>query len=242
MMKHLFVASVIVLSLATGASAQSQVIQQLPKDGGWVTFFGEMKSVNAGDFELSGTVTLRSVGIAMEDGKKCRWIEAEMKGTLKDGNKLTIIAKILVEEAGFGPKVKTAPTIVRGWRKIQGGEIEELKDDQVSYKSDLGVLMIGWSKTAKTVKNVKTINYQKGQLKIENAVNGSPEFKPANASTETFQLKQSLWLSEKIPFGIAAREIEVEVRDNGKVASKFKMEFTLQDYGTGASSIWPDKK
>jgi len=234
----------LLLTAAFASTAHGGIVQTLPKDGIWTSYYTEMTSETQADQGITGIMTVRSVGSVEEDGEKCRWIEIEMKGTQKNGDKQNSIMKFLVREKDFKAGAKGTPKILRGWTKNNDQDIKELSEMELAGGT-INLILVGKAKDAKTVKKEKTIDYQKGQLKIATAVTGHPELKLGGENAPPdfkYNVKQTTWLHKKVPFGMAARELQIEIKVKDKIAAKMTMSFTVQDYGTGAKSACPDKK
>ena len=245
------VAFLALISLSNVAHSAGGLIQKLPKDGEWATYYFEMKGMAQQQTQtMTGTFTIKSVGSVMENGEKCRWIEIEMKGVEEgteegEGKQQTHITKVLVREKDFAPGSKTGGKILRGWKKDSvKADIKELSEFEKKGQSRMGMLFGGNRKDVKVLKKEKVVNYQKGRLKIAQGTIGKLEMKFTENAPKGFKydVTQSVWPHKKVPFGTAAMELQMKVSFNGITAMDMKMTFTFQNHGTGAKSLFPDKK
>ena len=238
---------VAVVSCAGTASAGGGFLQKLPKDGTWVRYYVDMKADGPAKQEMSGTMTLKSVGTATEDGEKCRWIEMKFDGE-QNGQKHVAILKFLIREKDLADGKKGPPKVLRGWSMNQVGdmksEAKELTDFQKAGNGEAAMIVGGKLKDAKTLKQEKTIDYQKGQLKIPTAHTGILDVKFAENMPAGFKYNawQTVWKHKSIPFGAAAVELKVEMHNKEQLLMKMKMSFAVQEYGAKAKSELPDKK
>jgi hypothetical protein len=245
------VAFLALASMANVAHSAGGLIQKLPKDGEWVTYYFEMKSMAQQQAQtMTGTFTVKSVGSVMENGEKCRWIEIEMKGVEEggeagEGKKKMHLTKVLVRENDFAPGSKTAGKILRGWKKDSAkAELKELSEFDKKGNGSAGMLFGGNRKDVKVLKKEKVIDYQKGQLKVAQGTIGKLDVKFADNAPKgiKYEVSQSVWPHKKVPFGTAAMELRMKVSFMGMTAMDMKMTFSFQGNGTGAKSVLPDKK
>jgi hypothetical protein len=232
-------------SMANVAHSAGGLIQKLPKDGEWVSYYFEMKGkARQQEQTMTGTFTIKSVGSVMENGEKCRWIEIEMKGE-EGGKKRSHLSKILVREKDFAPGSKNLGRIVRGWKRSSAkAQLKELTENEKSGSGDMAMLIGGKLSDEKVLKTKKVVDYQKGQLKIAQGTTGKFEMKMPGKVPKDFKydMTQSVWPHKNVPFGIAVLEINMKLTVKEMVVMNMKMTFTLQNQGVGAKSQLPDKK
>lgn len=236
------IATTAALSAASVADAGG-LIQRIPKDGSWVKYYMDMKSDGPRKQEMNATMTLRAVGSVTENGEKCRWVELQMQGE-ENGKKRNMIMKFLIREKELKPGAKTTPRIIRGWKKQDDKAVTEISDREKADQTGIAIFF-GGAKDAKTVKEAKTIDYQKGQLKIASATRGKPAFNVPGDNAPPglkYDATQTVWTHKDVPFGTAALEMTMKISFKGNPGSTMKMTFTVQDHGTGAKSALPDKK
>ncbi len=209
------------------------LLQKLPKDGRWAKYHFQMKVKVPVTQEILGAISLRSVGRVTKNGEPCRWIEMQMDVVENDRTR-TSLFKILVQEKAFRSGTKTSPHVLRGWGP--GGV--QLSDSDINGSGVLNYLLGRRLAKKKPLKVSKVIDFQRGQLKIAAGTVGQM---PLGRNDNTV-VTQRLWSHQTVPFGVAAMEYRVVVKDRKTVATEMSMEFTLQDYGTGAKSLLPDKR
>ena len=119
--------TLLAISLLLVVPVQSRangLIQQLPKDGSWVRYFLDLKSEQPDEAD-TGTLTIRSVGQVMVEGKPCRWIEFQFT-TNKQQDSGAQIVKVLVPEKHLQKGAEPVANIVRGWQKQGNSDPEPL--------------------------------------------------------------------------------------------------------------------
>jgi hypothetical protein len=243
-MKKLAALSIAVFAVSGPAAfAGGGLLQSLPKDGTWTKYYMEMKQEAPATKEVIGEFTLKSVGSVTENGKKCRWIEIEMKAE-EGGKKRHSIMKFLVNEKHLKPGSKEAPEVVRGWnRQDTGSEVKELSEMEKNPNGMMSIFFGGHRKDVKTLKDAKVVDYQKGKLKITDGTSGKLEMDLGPNAPQGFKydVTQSLWSHKSVPFGTAAMELKMLIKRKEMVVANMTMKFTVQDHGTGAKSALPDK-
>jgi len=243
-MKKLAALSIAVFAVSGPAAfAGGGLLQSLPKDGTWTKYYMEMKAESPRMMEMSGEFTIKSVGKVTEDGKSCRWIEIEMQGE-EAGKKKHHVIKFLISEESFKPGSKKAPEILRGWKREDAdSEVKEIDEMEKNPNGMMAIFFGGNRKDVKKLKDAKAIDYQKGKLKITDGTAGKLSLDlGANAPQGIkYDVTQSLWTHKSVPFGTAAMELKMVITIKDKVASNMKMKFTVQNHGTGAKSLLPEK-
>ncbi len=223
-------------------SRANGLIQQLPKDGSWVRYFLNLKSEQPDEAD-TGTLTIRSVGQVMVEGKPCRWIEFQFT-TNKQQDSGAQIVKVLVPEKHLQKGAKPVANIVRGWQKQGNSDPEPLPAER---STEVEFFLPGPLKDVKQLKQKKVIDYQRGQLKCDSAFTGAysltpPELREALPEGFSFTLRYTLWPHKAAPFGVAAATMQITVKQNDKVLQDATAEFTLEDFGIGAKSALPDNE
>jgi len=232
----------IVLTLSSSIQAGG-LIERLPKDGSWTKFNLEFLVEIPQNMNQTGTLTVRSVGRVTEKGKKYRWVEIEFQ-LERNGKKEKKVIKLLVAEKDIMPGAKKSPEILRGWKKNADRDPVELTDAEKQSSGEAAFFLSGPLKNQKTLKKKQVIDFQKGRLKIPSGITGKADFKigsngPAGVKSD---ITQSIWTHKSVPFGTAMLIMKMEVTLKDQLAIKAIMTFTVQDYGTGAKSVLPDKK
>lgn len=238
----------LLVGLATpSAFAGGGFLQKLPKDGTWVEYNIEMKTDGPQMQDMTGTMKLKSVGSATENGEKYRWFEIEFKGE-SNGMKQNAVIKALIREKELKAGAKDGIKILRGWQQTTDGgkkmDPKELSETELSANGPIGFFFGTKLTKTKKVKQAKEIQYQKGKLKLTEATTGELNLKLNENTPKGFKqkVKQTIWKHKSVPTGTAALEVQMEVHNKDKLLMKMRMMCNVQDYGTGAKSSLPDKK
>lgn len=245
-MKRPAMAAVLLVAASTTVASAGGFVQSLPEDGSWVKYAVETKS-EVGPQAGNGTMMLRSVGTATENGEKCRWIEVEFNGE-QNGRKQRTILKFLAPEKDLKAGAKGPTQVLRGWQKSRFGDTERetkpLSEEEKSSNGPIAMFLGGKQAKPATVKEAKTIDYQKGRLKIESAESRELNLKPGGPDAPPdykFAATQTVWKHKGVPFGTAAMRLQVEVRRKDKVIQKMTMTFEVLNHGKDAKSALPEK-
>jgi len=230
-----------VVCLPISESRANGLIQKLPKDGSWVRYHMIMNMEKPQNTEMSGTLTIRSVGRETVNNEPCRWIEFDMKMGIDDRIEHNIF-KVLVPEKLFKSDKTVSPKVIRGWSKRNDADPEERTDSEKLSNDELAVFLPDPTRKTKTVKEKKTVDYQKGQLTVDSGITGKLKLPvPANANVKienSFDF--TMWSHEKVPFGTAEAKWEFSSKLKDQLLSKGTVTLTLEDFGTGAKSALPD--
>jgi hypothetical protein len=221
--------------LVPGSARADGLLYRLPEDGSWVRFAFQYTFKLDGLEKAGqgkGTMTMASVGKAVEGPEPCRWIEFRVR--LKDiGPEQILIRKLLIPEKYLKKGENPTEHVVRGWAKFKNeavgravpvhgrwpaylaGPLQgEKKLDQQLVESKLGALrcagVTGW------------IQYQEGDLHTK----------------VTFETR----LHEGAPFGVVSGRMQFEVKRDGKVQQTIDATAKLIDFGKGAKTALPDHK
>lgn len=237
----------LVAAAANSAFAAGGLIQSLPKASAWVKYNIQINAVEPQVKESTGTLVVKLLGRVTENGEVHRWVEIEMNAE-EDGKKQHSVLKALIREKDLQPNAKTSINILRGWQLLENGETKvgpkELAENERSPNGHFALFIRTQIKNETTVKKAKTIDYQKGQLKMESARTGDVEVSLGpNAPAELKNsVKQTVWNHKSIPTGTAAITFQVVMLRKDVVAMKVNMKLEVQDFGNDAKSALPDKK
>lgn len=250
----------LILAVATTAPCSvfaGGLIQKLPKDGACVTFYMDHRHGGAIQWKNTGSLTVRCVGSAAVDGRKCRWIEFERAHGKSDTGlpPLTRLVKFLVPEKQLSGRGDPLANLVRAWYRytVEKKVLEPYKvtgpqrygDNMILLPSaPQGSSVVSYKVTR--VNKPRTFPYQKGEFRCKSAVREKYEFVEKFAGTDvTFRssVTFTLWKHDDIPFGVAGGTIEFRRYDStGKqLIRKNTFDLSATDFGTNARSALPAK-
>jgi hypothetical protein len=194
------------------------------------------------NMEMSGTLTIRSVGRETVNNEPCRWIEFDTKMEIENRTERNIY-KVLVPEKLFKSDKPVSPKVIRGWIKRNDADPEEQTNSDKLNSEGFAVFLPDPSRKTKTVKEKKTVDYQNGQLTVESAITGSLNLPAPENSNLKFEstINYTTWSHEKVPFGTAEAEWIISAKVNDNFVAKGTATLTLEDFGTDAKSALPDQ-
>lgn len=240
-MKALPTAALTVLSLTVSTAHANGLIQKLPKDGSWARYHMTIKDEMPEARERTATMTIRSVGVVTEKGERCRWIEFEVRSQ-DDAEGVDHLYKDLIPEKDLQPDSSSSTGVLRGWHRDDKGEVRELREPEKSPNGMLAMLLPGSRKAAKKLDEKKTVDYQQGRLECTSRLTGTLKPSEPGAAGVDIAVVYSVWLHEKIPFGVATATYEMTAKRGDEVLGTGTVTFTLDAFGTGAKSALPDKQ
>jgi hypothetical protein len=221
------------------------LIHQLPKDGSWVQFDVTGESLTPAGLvraTLKGTVTVKSVGEEKVDGIDCRWIEieSEMDARSVRGQRSwsTEDYKLLIPEKNLATGQNPRTHVLKAWTKDTRGVVTEvdLKDGKPTARGRLEELLNGGLPNPEKHAAVE-IKAPGGTFRCTHT-----EGKEISESGD-IDLAIQTWLTDEVPFGVAAyRHAKTQKREGQLLGSKW-MELKFAKSGTDAkSSIDPAAK
>jgi hypothetical protein len=221
--------------LCPGIARADGLLYQLPKDRSWVRFAGQytfkldgMEQAGQG----TGTMTMASVGKALEGSEACRWIEFTVR--LKDsGTEHTLIRKLLVPEKYLKKGENPTEHVVRGWAKYDDEGVGPAVPVHGRWPAYLAGPLQDKRKLEKQLVESKL-----GALECE-GVTGWIEYQEGDLHTKvTFETR----LPEKAPFGVVSSRMQFEVTSDGKVQQTIDATLKVTDFGSDAETALPDHK
>ena len=212
------------------------LMQTLPADGVWVTY---SVNVKVNEQESLMTITGRSVGQAVYDGKQGRFIEYEQTvGTPSDinipqlGN---LTWRLLVPEESFGEGKDPLSKATHKW--VQYGTQEPEVVDSIQLKDPIFLTLFqGPQKDLKFEAARETIVWQQGELKCR-VISGENEKSLGQLS---MKMACRLFLHRDIPFGIGGLHQDMALDFGGGPPVKIVIHATLQDHGKNARPKLPN--
>ena len=212
------------------------LMQTLPSDGVWVTF---NVNVKVNEQESIMTITGRSVGQAVYDGKQSRYIEYEQTvGTPSDinipqlGN---LTWRLLVPEEAFGEGKDPLSKATHKW--VQYGTQEPEVVESLQLKDPIfATLFQGPQKNLKFENAEEKIVWQQGELKCR-VISGENE---KSLGQMTMKMAHRLFVNRDIPFGIGGLHQDLSLDFGGGPPVKVVIHATLQDHGKNAKPKLPN--
>ena len=212
------------------------LMQTLPADGVWVTF---NVNVKVNEQESIMTITGRSVGQAMSDGKQSRFIEYEQTvGTASDinipqlGN---LTWRLLIPEEAFGEGKDPVSKATLKW--VQYGTQEPEAVESLQLKDPIfATLFQGPQKNLKFETAEEKIVWQRGELKCR-VISGENE---KSLGQMTMKMVHRLFVNRDIPFGIGGLHQDMSLDFGGGPPVKVVIHATLQDHGKDAKPKLPN--
>ncbi len=223
----------LLLALVSVPAWADGLLYQLPKDGVWVLFDAEI-ALTRGDQKMDGTGTLRmsSVGTAVEDGVKCRWIEFNLTLDVNGQNRV-IVSKLLLPEDQLTEGKKPVEHRVRGWIRMgAGNEVVELSE------SNLGPIPAFIANPLTDVQPLEAqiVVSKLGELSCS-GLTGNTEFAERTTNNKVaFETRRH----KKAPFGVVTSRMEIDVQRDGNVTESLVLSLAIQDVGEDVESELPD--
>jgi hypothetical protein len=246
-MKTIALPCVVLLVLVQGNVAPAGgLISQFPIDGAWVRY---QWSLLQGGGEVTGTLTISSVGTSTKNNQKSRWLELKLnydEGTVKHA----FLAKLLVNEQDIVAQADLMQSASQVWLRV---------DDQAPIQRLSPRDAPEWlNRTQRIFRHValpmrdlgkldeKTVEFQRGKLECSGrkqeflgpatkvTINGVPaELKSSYT--------QAVWLHKDVPFGVATCESRMDLLHDGQSTKSETVKFLLSDFGTDAKTELPDQ-
>jgi hypothetical protein len=218
-----------------GIARADGLLYQLPEDGSWVRFESQ-RTFKLDGMEKrgqgTGTMTMASVGKAVEGSEQCRWVEFKVQ--LKDiGPEQILIRKLLIPVKYLKRGENPTEHVVRGWAKVNDEAVERA----VPVHGRWPAYLAGPLQDEKKL-DQQLVESTLGALKCE-GVTGWIQYKEGDLHTKvTFETR----LHEKAPFGVVSCRMLFEVKRDGKVQQTIDAPAKLSDFGKDAKTALPDHK
>jgi hypothetical protein len=247
-MKRLTAISCLLLFLMRTGSARAEgLIYKLPEDGTWAKFDLEARGSGLpdGDINVSGTLTISSVGSVEASGEQYRMIEVVTDGKRND-QAFTDVDKLLMPERQLTKEGAPISKIKRAWHK--------------SSTIDVGIVFDPLDLDFESAKYFlpKLVDYFHGPFKkpqvLESAVVesklGKRECDGIRASDRVVyrfakgiaETQYTIRLHNEAPFGVVTWEAEMKIEDGGKTVGTMTTKLRLSDLGKDAKTAIPEAK
>jgi hypothetical protein len=218
-----------------GVARAEGLLYQLPEDRSWVRFAVQYTFKFDGTGQAvegtgTGTMTMASVGKALEGPEACCWIE--FKVHLKDsGTEHTLIRKLLIPEKYLKRGENPTAHVVRGWAKYDNEAVERA----VPVHGRWPAYLVGPLQDERKL-DKRLVDSKLGALMCD-AVTGWIQYNEGDLHTKvTFETR----LHEKAPFGVVSTRMVFEVKRDGKVHHTIDATAKLTDFGRDAETALPD--
>jgi hypothetical protein len=177
----------------------------------------------------TGTMTMASVGKALEGSETCRWIEFLIH--LKDsGMEHTLIRKLLIPEKYLKQGENPTEHVVRGWAKYDNEDVERAMPVHGRWPAYLAGPLQDERKLDKQLVESKL-----GDLKCQ-GVSGWIQYKEGDLHTK---VTYGTRLHERASFGVVSTRMQFEVKRGSKVQQTIDATLKLSDFGGAAESALP---
>ncbi len=214
------------------------LIHQLPKDGSWVRFDATGEGLAPGGevtVSLKGTVTVKSVGVEEIDGTICRWIEIEAEieagGARGPLGRQTEVFKLLIPEKHLVAGQNPRDHVLKAWKKDTKGTDRELdlKGNDARAVQSLDELLNGGLAKSEKSDGVE-IKVPGGSFRCTH-LNGTELSKAGD-----IDLAIESWLTDEVPFGVAAyRHSKMRKKEGQSLGGRW-MELKFAASGDDAKS------
>ena len=243
-MKNLtHVLTVVLIIILPRPSSAEGLLYQLPEDGTWAQFDvkGEEIDEDGTKVPLTGTLTLSSVGVVEVNGRPCRWIEISMDGQRGDAV-FTTVHKLLIPEHRLARGQDPLKHLVKAWHhysSIPGGP-REVNVSSTSRVREL-TLLVGpfLHGPYDMLERLERTPVESKLGKTDCAgVKGTDRL---SLHDTTWEFTYTIRLHDKSPFGVVAWQAQIASKRGDEEAGATRT-LRLTDFGTDASSIFPDAK
>lgn len=199
--------------LDANAAQSGVLLQTLPDDGAWVTF---LVTAGSDGNDVSVTWTLRSVGTAFYEGRKCRYLEVEQ--SCENGPQQIyfyqlrpFVLRALVPEDAFGEGKDPLAHAVRMWAQ-EGDKSPVTIASADGPDPILAAIVSGPVANLNAESRPEKISWQRGELNCS-VLSGNRELKfvgiPLTLTTRVLR-------SEEVPFSIGGLRQDIKAVFNGK--------------------------
>jgi len=223
---------VVLLTLASSTAFADGLFYQLPDDRTWARYDIEVTHERDGMQETQrATLTMASVGKALEGTEQCRWIEVKLQVT-NQGMEHTILAKVLIPEKYLKRGEAPLEQMVRGW--LKGKETEEAMQLEASNFGPLRAFLAGPLNDEKKLEK-ELVESKLGKLECEGVEGWAPITEGNREGRFVFQSR----LHPMAPFGLVSSRLKFEFKRDGQVVETGNARITLSEFGKEAVTELP---
>jgi hypothetical protein len=228
--------SVLVLLLLAPASARADgLFYQLPADGASARFDMQMKGgPPGGEREMSGSLTMSSVGRVEHEGQPARWIEVKL--TMKEEfGEQTIVAKTLILEKHLKRGENPFGNFIKCYVRHGEAEVKDVKDTSGDDAGPLPAFLAGPLDNAKELDPAET-DSALGKV----ACKGQTGKLVVPEGNRKVHVEFENRLHERAPFGVVTSTMKFSVKQEEETRESGVIELKLAEVGMGAKSELPD--
>ncbi len=225
-------------------AAADGLVYQLPKDGSWARFNmlgvvldSDEKAIDP-VLNITGTLTICSVGTVRVDGETCRWIEIVVIGQ-RDGRAFKEVDKLLIPEERIGAGKKPLEHLREAWHmhtSIENGKprrLETKETTDITYVHRVRSILHPPFENAETGDAV-VVDCRLGKVTCERVTAAEKDTLPG--SDIEYGSSYAICLHEDAPFGVTAWQATNRVHRRGELLGSTQLTLTLIESGEGAES------
>lgn len=236
--------AIVLIGLLLRAAAADGLVYQLPQDGVWAQFSMQGVVLDADEKDIdpvlnvTGTLTIASVGTVQAGEDLCRWIEIVIDGQ-RDGKAFKEVDKLLIPEKQIAAGAEPLKHIRDAWymhSAIDNGKPRRMENaDQMDLAHIHRIRAIlhppfqNASKGAKAVVECKL-----GKVECETV--SAEEHEKQDGSDIEYRSSYTVCLHPGAPYGVAAWRAVNRVYRGGDLVGATRLTMTLAEHGTGARS------
>lgn len=249
--------AVLLCCILVPLSAQADgMIYQLPGDGTWARYAGEIKGTaelaesRTQPLHVATTLKISSVGEVTRDQQKCRWIELKVEASLakaEDDTPTNIhILKLLVPEQylkrGEDPLAHALVTHFNKKAADRANVPQEKGFDRTQYEIDRFRPVFPPPLDGLTVLEPKSIDTEAGRFDRCEVLSGSSKYDGplAGGGRSEFEADYRVFLHPDAPFGVVSMTCDFEGKEisgsGSSVLLKFTQKLVLEATGKNAVS------
>lgn len=222
------------------------LIYQLPPDGHWASYTIDDTIVESDGKtkQVTGKLTVSSVGTEKIEGKTCRWIEIALMFEI-DGKQVNSVDKLLLPEESLQKGQEPLKHIYKLHRQygedkediLKIEDREELQQFSEKANSALGIFLHGPYEKPKPL-DKELIDSKLGQRECA-GIRAKETTKQRDISVDA---EYTIRLHPDAPFGVVQWKAVRKTARDGRPGSTMNQNLTLSGFGTGAKSALTDEE
>lgn len=225
-------------------AAADGLVYQLPPDGVWARFAmqgvvldSEEKDIDP-VLNITGTLTLASVGAVQVGEEVCRWIEIVIDGQ-RDGKAFKEVDKLLIPEKHIATGTEPLKHLRDAWymhSAIDNGKprrVDSAQQMDLAYVHRIRAILHPPFQNASKGEKV-VVECKLGKVECETVT--AEEHEKQDGSDIEYRSSYTVYLHTAAPFGVAAWQAVNRVYRGGALVGATRLNMTLADHGEGAQS------
>lgn len=233
--------------LVTTCAMADGLVYKLPPDGTWARF--SIQGIvldSAGNpvdpiLNITGTLTIGSVGVVKHGDESCRWIEVVIDGQ-RDGKSFLEVDKLLIPQRHLGAGKQPLQHLRDAWymhSAVDNGKPRQLGDKE---KADIAYVQRVRSILHPPFENLvekdkTTLACKLGDVVCDRVRAEETEARPGGKIK--YESTYVICLHPQAPFGVAAWHATNRVYRKGEAVGGIRLDLTLVDFGDGAKTSLP---